>query len=362
MLTGALGRWAGLGPYYAMFPMEFALAAIRYYCPLGGRVLDPFVGRGTSVFAAAAGGRIGTGIEVHPAGWLYGRVKLNPSPANLVLNRLVEIAELGDRIRYETLSKLPNFFHWCFSTEVLRFLLAARRHLKWRTRGADATLMAFILNNLHGDAKRSLSNQMHQARSMAPDYSVRWWKKKRMRPQSKDPVEYIADRIRWRYKHGMLTSRESQVLFGDSLAILPRLKERGVKYDLLFTSPPYFDMVNYHYDQWLRLWLLGGRDRPVKSSDISRGGFQNMVEYQKLLFGVFQRAAELMKPGAAVYVRTDAREFSLAVAADALANAFPGRKIKMRERPFKRQTQTALFGDKAKKPGEVDLVISSTSG
>src|SRR5258708_17934373 len=75
-LTGVLGRWAGLGPYYAMFPMEFALRTIQRYCPQGGRVLDPFAGRGTSIFAAAASGRSGTGIEVHPAGWLYGCVKL----------------------------------------------------------------------------------------------------------------------------------------------------------------------------------------------------------------------------------------------------------------------------------------------
>ncbi len=28
-LTGFLGRWAGLGPYYAMFPMEFARTTIQ---------------------------------------------------------------------------------------------------------------------------------------------------------------------------------------------------------------------------------------------------------------------------------------------------------------------------------------------
>jgi hypothetical protein len=142
--------------------------------------------------------------------------------------------------------------------------------------------------------------------------------------------------------------------------VLPQLAEQHARYDLLLTSPPYFNMVNYHYDQWLRLWLLGGRSSPVKSADKSRGSFQNTVQYQNLLFGVFERAAHIMKPGAAVYVRTDAREFSLSVAVDALSHAFPGRKIRMQERPFQRWTQTALFGDKTKKPGEVDLIISAT--
>ena len=358
-LTGVLGRWAGLGPYYAMFPMEFALRTVQRYCPQGGRVLDPFAGRGTSIFAAAASGRSGTGIEVHPAGWLYGRVKLNPAPREAVLSRLVQIAELSDMVREESIQRMPEFFLWCFSPNVLRFLLAARRHLKWRQQRVDRTLMAFLLNNLHGSATRSLSNQMHQARSMAPDYSLRWWKAKRMRPKDKDPVEFLSARIEWRYKHGSPDFRKSVLRLGDSLKLLTNLSQNRSRYDLLFTSPPYFSMGNYYYDQWLRLWLLGGRARPKKSADRSRGSFQNIVEYQNLLFGVFEKAARLMKPGAAVYVRTDAREFSLSVAMDALGYAFPGRKIRMREQPIRGRTQTALFGDKDEKPGEVDLIISA---
>lgn len=358
-LTGVLGRWAGLGPYYAMFPMEFALATVRHYCPRGGHVLDPFAGRGTSVFAAAASGRIGTGIEVHPAGWLYGQVKLNPASKEAVLARLAHIAELGKLIREDTIRGMPEFFQWCFSPGALRFLLAARRHLRWRKQSVDRTLMAFILNNLHGSVERSLSNQMHQARSMAPDYSLQWWQARRKRPKDKDPVAYLSARIEWRYRHGMPAFPESRVRLGDSLKLLPRLAEKRVKYDLLFTSPPYFSVVNYHYDQWLRLWLLGGRSRPVKSADRSSGSFDNMIEYQELLFGVFERAAEVLRPGAAVYVRTDAREFTLAITVDALRYAFPRRYIQMREQPFRGKTQTALYGDSQKKPGEVDLIISA---
>src|SRR5260221_14461416 len=130
-----------------MFPMEFALRTIQRYCPQGGRVLDPFAGRGTSIFAAAASGRSGTGIEVHPSGWLYGCVKLDPAHKEAVLSRLVEIAEFSDLVREESVERMPEFFLWCFSPTVLRFLLAARRHLDWRKRKIDRTLMVFILNN-----------------------------------------------------------------------------------------------------------------------------------------------------------------------------------------------------------------------
>jgi hypothetical protein len=180
-----------------------------------------------------------------------------------------------------------------------------------------------------------------------------------MRPKDKDPVEFLAARIEWRYRHGAPVLRESTIRFGDSLDVLSKLRVERSRYDLLLTSPPYFNMGNYHYDQWLRLWLLGGQIRPRKSADRSRGSFQNIVEYQKLLFGVFEKAARLMKPDAAIYVRIDARELSLSIAVDALRYAFPNRRIQMRRQPVKGRTQTLLFGDKDKKPGEVDLIISA---
>jgi hypothetical protein len=47
-------------------------------------------------------------------------------------------------------------------------------------------------------------------------------------------------------------------------------RTRGVSgverpFDLLFTSPPYYGVVTYHSDQWLRGWLLGGEPRPVRN-------------------------------------------------------------------------------------------------
>ncbi len=53
----ALGRWAPIGPYYAMFPLSFAFETVAHYCPVGGAVLDPFAGRGSSIYAAVTQGR-----------------------------------------------------------------------------------------------------------------------------------------------------------------------------------------------------------------------------------------------------------------------------------------------------------------
>ena len=59
-----------------------------------------------------------------------------------------------------------------------------------------------------------------------------------------------------------LFSAASRVYLNDNVRLLPELATRGApRAKLLLTSPPYFGVTNYHYDQWLRLWLLGGRTR-----------------------------------------------------------------------------------------------------
>src|SRR5262249_52409471 len=55
--------WAGVGPYYAMFPAEFADQVIAKHTKEGDTALDPFAGRGTAVFSAATQGRRGIGVE-----------------------------------------------------------------------------------------------------------------------------------------------------------------------------------------------------------------------------------------------------------------------------------------------------------
>ena len=64
-----------------------------------------------------------------------------------------------------------------------------------------------------------------------------------------------------------------------------------------------------------------------------------------------------MSKDCVVYVRTDAREFNLASTIEALAMAFPKKKMEQHLRPYVGPTQTALFGDKDRKPGEVDLIL-----
>ena len=74
----APGRWAGFGPYYAIFPINFVIEIIEEMSSKGGYVLDPFCGRGTVPFVAQVTGRISLGIDKNSVAWIFSKVKTFP--------------------------------------------------------------------------------------------------------------------------------------------------------------------------------------------------------------------------------------------------------------------------------------------
>ena len=357
--TTAEARWEGIGPYFAMFPTGFAKAVIESHTAPGDSVVDPFAGRGTALFAAAARGRDAFGVEINPVGWVYSKAKLSPAPLQAVEQRLTEIADVAQQCHSD--QELPYFFTRCFAPSVLRFLIAARSALDWRHSDTDWTLAALLLVYLHGKRESSLSNQMMQSKAMSPPYAIRWWDERGLHPPERDVCAFMLERIRWRYQQGLPELGRSVLLLGDSescvahLAGHPNSASRR-PFSLLFTSPPYMRITNYHYDQWLRLWLLGGEPEPRRGAGPHRRRFGDQPRYQGLISRVFQSVADLSAPSVKAYVRVDSREPTFTIVHDALRASFPKHRFEIIDRPLTRPTQTALFGDRGDKPGDRDIV------
>jgi hypothetical protein len=354
----AKSRWSGVGPYYAMFPSRFADTVIREHTKPGELILDPFAGRGTSVFSAASAARAGVGIEINPVGWVYGKAKVSTADQSAVEARIRWLGTIAHRYRAEA-QALPDFFMWCYCPAVREFLLAARAQLDWRRNKVDRTTMALILVDLHGKRGTALSNQMRQTKSLSPQYAVMWWRERNLAAPVLDPVQVMMKKIAWRYAKGRPDQGVSQVYLGDSRTILARLKAKqpAMRASLLLTSPPYYGVANYFYDQWLRLWLLGGSERPRRLGEANKGKFEDRKKYQDMLLDVFSKSASLLAKTAVIVVRTDSRSFTLDTTVNALTRAFPQKEL--RSQLFSRpdSTQTELFRPDLKSKGEVDLVM-----
>lgn len=359
----AESRWARFGPYYAMFPLEFAFDVIEKHSKLGDYIIDPFAGRCSSIFAGGVLGRKSLGIEINPVGWLYGVVKVNPAKKLDVVTRLAEI--YLERTKYTaTINEMPEFYRICYCDEVLKFLLAARNSLDWKVNSIDATLMSILLVYLHAKLGEGLSNQMRMTKSMGMNYSVEWWKKNDyLNPPEINPYDFILKKIEWRYEKGEPLLEESNVILGDSTnelkTIARNAKSQDIKFSLLLTSPPYCSITNYHADQWLRLWLLGGPVSPQSLNDKHKGRFDNKNEYYELLDNVFGQCSKIMDDQSTVYVRTDKREFTFNSTLEILTKHFPNHSTTIIEKPLQTdtKTQTKLYGDKKMKPGEVDIIM-----
>jgi hypothetical protein len=346
-----------------MFPTEFADAVVTSFTYPGDVIIDPFAGRGTAIFSAAHQGRIGLGVEINPVGWTFAMTKLHPAMRDSVDVRLGQLVQSSSEYQREA-DSLPTFFHYCFSPSVRRFLLAAREQLNWRSSHVDRTVMAMLMIYLHGKREAAFSNQMRQTKSMVPDYAIRWWKERALKPPDLDPLLFLKKRLAWRYAKGVPEVTPSYVHLGNSEVVLRALRadRHGIKpARLLFTSAPYYRVTNYHYDQWLRLWLLGGPPsarRSPGSSDV-RAKFEGAARYRLLLQNVFQGAAELLATDSVIYVRTGLGAFTYETTVDVLREVFPRHHLRQEARPYTRPTQTSLFGDVGMKAGEVDLVMTS---
>lgn len=355
-------RWARFGPYYAMFPLDFAFEVVEQYSKEGDYIIDPFAGRCSSIYAGGVLGRHSLGIEINPVGWLYGTVKLQPADKAEVTDRLSEI--YFKRNYYNrAIGRMPLFYRMCYCDEVLKFLLSARKHLDWKRNSIDATLMSILLVYLHGKLGEGLSNQMKMTKAMGINYSVNWWKKHKLtKPPEINPVDFLIKRLDWRYEKGIPTVFDSQVVFGDSTNELDRIvqkaQETDIRFSLLFTSPPYCSVTDYYADQWLRLWLLGGPEIPKSIQDKHKGRFVSKEDYYNLLDTVFGNCAALMDENSTIYVRTDRREFTFNSTLEILQKHFPKHKTEITDRPFRKKTQTEIHGNTSKETGEIDIIMT----
>lgn len=346
----AEGRWARLGPYYAMFPINFARQVVQSLSRQGDTVLDPFCGRGTAPYVAMIAGRHAIGCDVNPVAWVYAAAKTEPHPdPGMVIRRM---SEIESAVRPADRKPVNEFQAHAFAPRPLGFINAARRELQWRDDSRDRTVAAFLLHYLHAKTGEGLSNQMRASRALSPDYAIRWWHARGLAtPPDIAPLEFLSTRAMWRYAKGLPRHAGcADILLGDSALALPK----GRKADLILTSPPYSGVTNYRADSWLRLWALGeGAELPDWGGEQK---FCDVRKYTAMLRQTLQATRARSTPDAVWYIRTDARSRTKDAVRQVMADLLPHHQCYSKAAPYPGKTQTALYGDHAPKPGEVDLL------
>ncbi|MXW04439.1 MAG: DNA modification methylase [Gemmatimonadetes bacterium] len=349
----AAGRWARLGPYYAMFPIPFVERIVSLFSRKGDTVIDPFCGRGTTPFIAMINGRKGVGCDNNPIAWLYSKTKTDPYPEiEAVRTRISQVREAVTR---DDCQPINEFQELAFCRIVLGFVNAGKRILNWQEDQLDRTVITMLIQHLHDKKGHGLSNQLRHSRALSPDYCIRWWKTNGYeKPPEIEPDKFLAKRLHWRYAKG--TPRPAgmdapAIGLGKASSCLPKTDRPA---DLVITSPPYSNVTDYRADNWIRLWALGeGPELPDWNAEQK---YTNTELYGEMLLKSFITTCNYTHRGTVWYIRSDARLRTRNMISGILAKILPNHRAYELPAPYVRKTQTALYGDDGPKPGEIDLL------
>ncbi len=258
-------RFHSICPYFAMFPEAFVRRNVLAWSKRNDIVLDPFSGRGTTVFESLVNGRKAIGCDTNPVAACLSMAKADPPALKAVLARISDLRKKSAQFSSRAAEVKDEFFMACFHQETLQQILFLRKRLDWRESRVDCFIAALALGCLHGESHRTeacFSNRMPRTISTKPAYSVRWWKKNACLPPKRDVFSILTAAAAYRYQ-SPLPLIKGRVVEGDARKASSMFRAYKEKVKLVITSPPYLDITDYHEDQWLRLWFLGGPMTPI---------------------------------------------------------------------------------------------------
>jgi hypothetical protein len=282
--------------YRACFKPQLPRFFIERLTLPGDTVYDPFMGRGTTLLEAALLGRVPVGCDLNPLSQVLVAPRLLPPSLDVVRARLSTIEWTTDAALPE---ELLTFYH----PDTLREILALRIYLARRRAGGlldavDAWIRMVAVNRLTGHSPGFFSvytlppnqaasvvaqKKINAARDQVPPRrSVPAIILKKSRSLLKDADEHTM--------RALASVAGRHRLFTESAATTPALETSSV--DLVVTSPPFLDVVNYAADNWLRCWFC----------DIDPAGMKLTVpkkiqDWRTAMTAVFAELARVVRPG-----------------------------------------------------------------
>src|SRR4051812_48678740 len=94
-------RFHSICPYFAMFPESFVRRNVLAWSKRDDLILDPFSGRGTTVFESLLNGRKGLGCDTNPVAVCLSKAKVDPPSLAAVLERLDALERTSKRFTSE---------------------------------------------------------------------------------------------------------------------------------------------------------------------------------------------------------------------------------------------------------------------
>jgi hypothetical protein len=280
--------------YRACFKPQLPRFFIERLTIPGGVVYDPFMGRGTTLLEAALLGRAAVGCDINPLSEVLVEPRLEPPEPGEVAARLAAIDWTAAE---EWPDELLTFYH----PDTLGEICALKAHLGRATRGGtldrtDRWIRMVAVNRLTGHspgffsvytlppnqaASVTAQRKINADRAQTPPYrDVRALILRKTGALLADVTTEVRERV---------TAVPRRLLTGPA-AGTPAIATASI--DLVVTSPPFLDVVNYAGDNWLRCWFCGIDPDAVPITMARR-----VDDWRAAMRGVFVELARVLRPG-----------------------------------------------------------------
>jgi DNA modification methylase len=281
--------------YRACFKPQLPRFFIERLTAPGDTIYDPFLGRGTTIIEAVLLGRRAAGCDINPLSSILTAPRLRPSTIREVRERLAMVDWNYDG---EFNQELLTFYH----PDTLREICALRAHLVCRNGEpadcVDDWIRMVATNRLTGHSAGFFSvytlppnqaltpkrqqkiNEMRQQtppRRSVPDLIIR---------KTESLLETVSESDRSRLRQ----AASDAVLLTRSADDTPSITNNSV--DLIVTSPPFLDVVDYATDNWLRCWF-----NRIDESKIDIWTFRKAEEWTATMQRVFRELRRVLKRG-----------------------------------------------------------------
>jgi DNA modification methylase len=280
-----------LHPYHGKFIPQLVEVLLDRYVAVGGRVLDPFAGSGTTLVQALESGYDATGTELAAFNCLLMRVKTERYDVEALRDEIHDVVGRLDSLKTST---RPNAYmrRW--------YALAAAKQLLAFREQAHSDVLRVVLSRAARSARRAAHFDLEApAEPMTGEY---WCHKHR---RMCHPVEaangflrrYALDTLARIEQFASLRSdRAARVLQGDARDV-----DYADTFDAVITSPPYPGLIDYHEQHRYAYELLGLEQR--RDLELGKGSTKAALEaYSEGIAQALANAASALAPGAPVLV------------------------------------------------------------
>jgi len=284
--------------YRACFKPQLPRFFIELLSKKGDLVYDPFGGRGTTAIEAGLLDRQVASNDINPLSKVLAYPRFFIPTVGEIVNRL-DIIPLAYNINADI--DLSMFYHPKTESEILslRNYLLGRQHKKLEDK-FDLWIRMIATNRLTGHSKGFFSvYTLPPNQAVSPANQVKINIKREQKPEYRNMKQIILEKTSNLLRN--IDAEEKEVLrrAGNSALFLtqdarrtPEIYNNSVQ--LVVTSPPFLDVVNYSQDNWLRCWFNGINDKQI-SKNITM--CRNINTWINVMRAVFDELFRVVKKG-----------------------------------------------------------------